>query len=114
MSVTEVARAVRDLVERANAGRLKQQELEGGCLSLSNLGMYGTEEFSAIINPPQAAILSVGAIREEPVVRKGKLKVGRVLHFVLSVDHRSVDGAVAADWMRSFLAVLESPLQILA
>ena len=114
MPVTEVARAVRDVVERANAGKLKQDELEGGTFSLSNLGMFGTEEFSAIINPPQAALLAVGAIREEPVVRKGKLKVGRVVHFVLSVDHRSVDGAIAADWMRTFLAVLESPLQILA
>jgi pyruvate dehydrogenase E2 component (dihydrolipoamide acetyltransferase) len=113
MTLTQVAGTVRDFVERANAGRLKQDELEGGTFSLSNLGMYGTEEFSAIINPPQAAILSVGAIREEPVVRGGEIAVGRVLHVVLSVDHRPVDGAVAADWMRTFLAVLESPLSIL-
>jgi pyruvate dehydrogenase E2 component (dihydrolipoamide acetyltransferase) len=114
MTVTQVAGAVRDLVERANTGKLKQEELEGGCLSLSNLGMYGTEEFSAIINPPQAAILAVGAVREEPVVRDGLLEVGQVLRFVLSVDHRPVDGAVAAAWMRTFLAVVESPLRILA
>ncbi len=114
MSVTEVADAVRSFVERANGGKLKQDELEGGTVSLSNLGMYGVEEFSAIINPPHAAILSVGAIREEPVAHRGKLKVRRVLHFVLSVDHRSVDGAVAADWMRTFLSLLEKPVQILA
>ncbi len=114
MSVTEVARTVRDLVDRANAGRLRQDELEGGTISLSNLGMFGVEEFSAIINPPHAAILSVGAIREEPVVRDGELTVGRVVHLVLSVDHRPVDGAVAADWMRTFLSILERPVQILA
>ena len=114
MTVTEIAGTVRDFVERAGTGRLKQDELEGGSFSLSNLGMFGTEEFSAIINPPQAAILSVGAIREEPVVRNGKVKAGSVVHVVLSVDHRPVDGAVAADWMRTFLAVLESPLRILA
>ena len=114
MTVTEIAGTVRDFVDRAGTGRLKQDELEGGSFSLSNLGMFGTEEFSAIINPPQAAILSVGAIREEPVVRNGKVKVGSVVHVVLSVDHRPVDGAVAADWMRTFLAVLESPLRILA
>ena len=114
MTVTEIAAAVRDFVERAGAGKLKQDELEGGSLSLSNLGMFGTEEFSAIINPPQAAILAVGAIREEPVVRRGKPKAGQVMRVVLSVDHRPVDGAVAADWMRTFLGVLESPLRILA
>ncbi|MGN6578246.1 MAG: dihydrolipoamide acetyltransferase family protein [Nocardioides sp.] len=113
MTVTQIAGSVRDFVERADAGKLKQDELEGGSFSLSNLGMFGTEEFSAIINPPQAAILSVGAIREEPVVRDGEIAVGRVVHVVLSVDHRPVDGAVAADWMRTFLAVLESPLSIL-
>jgi pyruvate dehydrogenase E2 component (dihydrolipoamide acetyltransferase) len=114
MSVTAVARTVRDLVGRANAGRLRQDELEGGTISLSNLGMFGVEEFSAIINPPHAAILSVGAIREEPVVRDGELAVARVLHLVLSVDHRPVDGAVAAGWMRTFLSILERPVQILA
>jgi pyruvate dehydrogenase E2 component (dihydrolipoamide acetyltransferase) len=114
MTVTQIAGSVRDFVDRANAGRLRQDELEGGTFSLSNLGMFGTQEFSAIINPPQAAILSVGAIREEPVVRDGQITVGHVVHVVLSVDHRPVDGAVAADWMRTFLAVLESPLSILA
>ncbi len=114
MSLTEVAEAVRAFAERADAGTLKQRELEGGTVSLSNLGMFGVEEFSAIINPPHASILSVGAIREEPVVREGGLGVGRVLHLVLSVDHRPVDGAAAAAWMRTFLSLLERPVQILA
>ncbi len=113
MSLTEVASAVRDVAERADAGTLKQRELEGGTISLSNLGMFGVEEFSAIINPPHAAILAVGAIREEPVARNGSLEVGRVLHLVLSVDHRPVDGAVAAAWMQTLLALLERPAQIL-
>ena len=113
MTVTAVARTVRDFVDRANSGKLRQDELEGGSLSLSNLGMYGTEQFSAIINPPQAAILAVGAIREEPVAMKGKVKVRNVLKFVLSVDHRPVDGAAAAAWMQTFVAILENPLRII-
>ena len=114
MRVTEVACAVRSLAERANAGKLKQDELEGGTISLSNLGMFGVEEFTAVINPPHAAILSVGAIREEPVVRGGKIEVGHVLHLVASVDHRSADGAIAAAWMGTLLATIERPVQILA
>jgi pyruvate dehydrogenase E2 component (dihydrolipoamide acetyltransferase) len=75
--------------------------------------MFGTEDFAAIINPPQSAILAVGAVREEPVVRKGALKVGSVMRVTLSVDHRPIDGAVAAEWMRAFLSLLEDPVRIL-
>ncbi len=75
---------------------------------------FGTADFSAIINPPQAAILAVGAARQEPVVHRGKLTVGKVLRVTLSVDHRPVDGAVAAQWMAAFLALVEDPLRILA
>jgi len=114
MSVTSVAAAVRDFVGRANDGKLRQDELEGGSLTISNLGMYGTEEFSAIINPPHAAILAVGAIRDEVVPVKGEPKVRSVLRFVLSVDHRAVDGALAAAWMRTFIEILENPLRILS
>ncbi|MGH3386954.1 MAG: 2-oxo acid dehydrogenase subunit E2, partial [Nocardioidaceae bacterium] len=99
MSVSSVAASTRDLAERARSGTLRQQELEGGTLTVTNLGMFGTEEFAAIINPPQAAILAVGAARAEPVVRKGRLKVGTVLRVTLSVDHRAADGVVAARWM---------------
>jgi pyruvate dehydrogenase E2 component (dihydrolipoamide acetyltransferase) len=114
MTVSAVAAATGDLVARARSGRLRQEELEGGALTVTNLGVYGTEDFSAIINPPQAAILAVGAARQEPLVRKGKLSVGTVLKVTLSVDHRPVDGAVAAQWMAAFLALIEDPLQILA
>jgi pyruvate dehydrogenase E2 component (dihydrolipoamide acetyltransferase) len=111
--IAAIATDTRDLAARAREGRLKPAELEGGTLSISNLGMLGTEEFSAIINPPQAAILAVGAVREEPVAVGGELSVASVLRVTLSVDHRPVDGAVAAEWMRAFLGVLQTPLQIL-
>ena len=112
-SVGAVADTVRDLVERARAGRLRQDELEGGSLTLTNLGMYGTEEFAAIINPPQSAILAVGAARQEPVVVDGQLAVATVLHATVSADHRVIDGALAAEWMGAFVAAVEQPLQLL-
>ncbi|MGY1808503.1 dihydrolipoamide acetyltransferase family protein [Blastococcus sp. SYSU D00669] len=113
LGVAEVAAATRDLVERARAGRLRQDELEGGALSVTNLGMFGTEEFSAIINPPQSAILAVGAARQEPVVVDGALAVATVVKVTLSADHRVVDGALAAEWMAAFTATVEQPLRIL-
>lgn len=114
MTVTELAAATQDLVLRAQEKRLQQSELEGGTVSVSNLGMLGTEEFSAIINPPQSSILAVGAARQEPVVVDGALSVATVLRVTLSVDHRPVDGATAARWMRSFVELLEHPARILA
>lgn len=114
LTVTELAAATQDLVLRAQEKRLQQSELEGGTVSVSNLGMYGTEEFSAIINPPQSSILAVGAARPEPVVVDGALGVATVLHVTLSVDHRPVDGATAARWMQAFVELLEHPARILA
>jgi pyruvate dehydrogenase E2 component (dihydrolipoamide acetyltransferase) len=114
LSVTEVARTIRDLAERARAGRLQQHELEGGSISVTNLGMYGTEEFAAIINPPQASILAVGAARQEPVVVDGGLACATVLRLTLSVDHRPVDGVVAAQWMAALVTLLEHPARVLA
>jgi len=102
-----------DLVARARAGRIRQDELEGGALTVTNLGAYGTEDFTAVINPPQAAILAVGAARQEAVVTDGRLGVATVLRVTLSVDHRPVDGATAARWMATFLSLLEAPLRIL-
>ena len=113
-TITEVARATQDFAVRAREGRLQQSELEGGSVTISNLGMYGVEEFSAIINPPQAAILAVGAAKQEPVVTDGRLDVATVLRVTLSVDHRPVDGAVAARWMSAFVALLERPVRILS
>jgi pyruvate dehydrogenase E2 component (dihydrolipoamide acetyltransferase) len=108
-----VAAAVGDLVERAGSGRLTPRELEGGTTTVTNLGMFGTENFAAIINPPQASILAVGAVRSVPVVKKGKLAVGSVMEVTLSVDHRAVDGSTAAEWMRAFVSVIQHPAQIL-
>lgn len=113
-SLHEVAAATRDLLDRAKSGRLAQHELEGGSVSVSNLGMFGVEDFAAIINPPQSSILAVGAVTEEVIVVDGAPSVGRVLRYTLSVDHRPVDGVVAARWMRCFTDLLEHPLRILA
>jgi pyruvate dehydrogenase E2 component (dihydrolipoamide acetyltransferase) len=112
-SLTEVSRNVADLAERARAGKLKQHELEGGSFAVSNLGMYGITEFSAIINPPQSAILAVGLAREQAVVVDGKLEVGTVMTVTLSADHRVLDGALAAHWLAAFVKRIEHPLTIL-
>ena len=114
LTISTVAGQTAELIRRARAGQLRPDELEGGTLTVTNLGMYGTEEFAAIINPPQSAILAVGAVRHEPVVVDGTLAVGSVLRVTLSVDHRAVDGALAAEWMRSFLSLMERPVRILA
>ncbi|MGH3301199.1 MAG: dihydrolipoamide acetyltransferase family protein [Streptosporangiaceae bacterium] len=112
--ISALAAAVADLVERAAAGRLQQRELEGGTTSVTNLGMFGVEQFSAIINPPQSSILAVGAVHDAPVVTKAKLGVGSVLQVTLSADHRAVDGTIAAEWMKAFVGIIEHPVQILA
>ena len=113
LTLSALAGRTADLVARARAGRLRQDELEGGTLTVTNLGAYGTEDFTAVINPPQAAILAVGAARQEAVVTEGELGVATVLRVTLSVDHRPVDGATAARWMAAFLELLEAPLRIL-
>lgn len=113
LSISGVAEATKDLIARAKERRLQQDELEGGTITITNLGMYGTEDFAAIINPPQAAILAVGAVRQEAVVDEGAINIASVLRLTLAVDHRSVDGATAAEWMKAFVDVLEHPLRIL-
>jgi pyruvate dehydrogenase E2 component (dihydrolipoamide acetyltransferase) len=113
LTVSELAAANADLVSRARDGRLRQDELEGGTLTVTNLGGFGTEDFTAVINPPQAAILAVGAARQEAVVTRGEIGVATVLRVTLSVDHRPVDGVTGARWMAAFLALLEAPLRIL-
>jgi pyruvate dehydrogenase E2 component (dihydrolipoyllysine-residue acetyltransferase) len=105
-----IAREARDLAERARDRRLKQPELEGGVFSVSNLGMYGALEFSAIINPPQSGILAVGAAKQQPVAVDGELRVATVMRCTLSVDHRAIDGALAARWLAAFTTRLEHPL----
>jgi pyruvate dehydrogenase E2 component (dihydrolipoamide acetyltransferase) len=114
LGVAAVAETTRDLAERARTGRLQQRELDGGTITVTNLGMYGTPEFAAIINPPHAAILAVGAAAPEPVVTAaGKIRAATVVHLTLSVDHRPVDGTVAAQWLAGLVDLLERPTGIL-
>ncbi|MGI5461181.1 dihydrolipoamide acetyltransferase family protein [Streptomyces sp. CA-249302] len=114
LTVTAVAARVRDLALRGRDGTLRQDELEGGTITVTNLGMYGVEEFAAIINPPHAAILAVGAVREEPVVEDGAVVPGKLMTVTLSVDHRPVDGVAAARWLAALKELLEHPVRILA
>lgn len=108
--LSDVARESQDLAQRARDRRLRQDELEGGTFSVSNLGMYGTLEFSAIINPPQSGILAVGAAKQQPVVTDGAVTAATVMRCTLSVDHRAIDGALAARWLSAFTTRLEHPL----
>lgn len=114
LSLSGISRTVRDLAERARAGRIKQQELEGGSFAVSNLGMYGTSRFSAIINPPHSGILAVGAAEKRPVVgADGELTTATVMTVTLSADHRVLDGALAAQWLAAFTDRIQHPLSLL-
>ena len=114
LTVTQISAQTRDLAARARAGKLKPEEFTGSTFSISNLGMFGVERFTAVINPPEAAILAVGATRQEPVVRDGQVVVGHTMAITLSVDHRALDGATAATFMATLTALLENPLATLA
>lgn len=109
-----IARQTREFVRLADEGRLAQRDLEGGSITVTNLGMYGVEEFSAIINPPHSAILAVGAGIPAPVVVDGAVEVATVLSLVLSVDHRVIDGALAARWVDMLVTIIQEPLRLLA
>jgi pyruvate dehydrogenase E2 component (dihydrolipoamide acetyltransferase) len=108
--LSDIARESQDLAGRARERRLRQDELEGGTLSVSNLGMYGTLEFSGIINPPQSGLLAVGAAKQQPVVTGGAVTIATVMRCTLSIDHRALDGALAARWLAAFTTRLEHPL----
>jgi pyruvate dehydrogenase E2 component (dihydrolipoamide acetyltransferase) len=114
LTLTALAGEIRELAGRGRDGKLKQHELEGGSFSVSNLGMYGTQEFSAIINPPQSGILAVGAASKRAVVGDdGELTVANVMTVTLSADHRVLDGALAAEWLAAFVGRIENPVSIL-
>ena len=108
-----ISAEMKDLAARAREGKLAPHEYEGGTFSISNLGMYGIREFSAVINPPQAAILAIGAGEQRPVVKNGALAVATVMTCTLSVDHRAIDGAVAAEFLAAFKKLVEQPLTML-
>jgi len=114
LSLGVISATVREFAERAREGRIKQHELEGGSFAVSNLGMYGTREFAAIINPPHAGILAVGSATKRPVVTgEGGIAVSTVMTVTLSADHRVLDGALAAQWLAAFVKRIENPLTIL-
>jgi pyruvate dehydrogenase E2 component (dihydrolipoamide acetyltransferase) len=109
LSVQEIARARADLVGRARDGKLTLQDLEGGTFTISNLGMYGVEQFVAVLNPPQVAILAVGAVKDTPIAIDGEVDVAPVMQLVLTCDHRAIDGADGAEFLRTLVAFLEQP-----
>ncbi|MBT4909322.1 MAG: 2-oxo acid dehydrogenase subunit E2 [Microbacteriaceae bacterium] len=113
LSLIELNAAIADAASRARSGKIKQEEIEGGSFAVTNLGMYGTREFSAIINPPQSGILAVGAASAAPVVENGEVVAGMVMTVTLSADHRAVDGALAAQWLAAFQRHIENPLGML-
>jgi pyruvate dehydrogenase E2 component (dihydrolipoamide acetyltransferase) len=114
-SLTQVAREAGELVERARAGKLSGDDMGGGTFTVSNLGMLGVEQFTAVINPPEAAILAVGAAGPEPLATAdGQVEVRQVLRLTLSIDHRAVDGATGARFLAQLKDVLEQPLRIVA
>src|SRR5256714_7325489 len=113
-SIGQIAREVRELAERARSRRLKPEEYTGATFSISNLGMFGIDEFTAVINPPEAAILAVGAMTPRPVVRDGQVVVRQLMRVTMSCDHRVVDGATGAMFLQTFKKILENPLYLLA
>jgi pyruvate dehydrogenase E2 component (dihydrolipoamide acetyltransferase) len=113
-SVVAIAREVKDLAARARAKKLKPEEMTNGTFSISNLGMFGIDEFAAVINPPEGAILAVGQVRDVPVVQGGAVVPGRRLALTLSCDHRVVDGAVGAAFLAELRRLVERPLRVLA
>ncbi len=108
-TVQEIARARADLVTRARDNKLTLQDMEGGTFTISNLGMFGVEQFTAVLNPPQIAILAVGAVKDEPVVREGELDVAPILRMTLTCDHRAIDGADGAQFLQTLVALIEQP-----
>ncbi|MBA3947490.1 MAG: 2-oxo acid dehydrogenase subunit E2 [Herpetosiphonaceae bacterium] len=112
-SLGTLSSEAKELIERTRTGKATPDELGRGTFTVSNLGMYPVENFVAIINPPQAAILAVGAVREMPVVRDGQIVVGQIMKATISVDHRVADGAVAAQYMQALKKILEHPMLIL-
>jgi pyruvate dehydrogenase E2 component (dihydrolipoamide acetyltransferase) len=110
---SQIGRETRDLVERANAGKLQPPDYTGGTFTISNLGMFGIEQFNAVINPPEAAILAVGAITREPAEHDGQIVIRERMKLTLSVDHRALDGAIGACYLQALKRLLEKPFLLL-
>jgi pyruvate dehydrogenase E2 component (dihydrolipoamide acetyltransferase) len=114
LTLRQISESVKDLATRARSKKLKPEEYQGGTITVSNLGAYGVERFAAIINPPQAAILAIGAILKKPVVsEQGEIVVGERMSISLSCDHRVIDGAVGAEYLATLRRLLENPALML-
>ncbi|MEM9677768.1 MAG: pyruvate dehydrogenase complex dihydrolipoamide acetyltransferase [Pseudomonadota bacterium] len=113
-TLSVISAEIKDMAGRARDKKLKPQEYQGGCTAVSNLGMFGVKEFTSIINPPHASIVSIGAGTQRPVVRDGKLAVGTVMGATFAFDHRAIDGALGAELAASFKNYLENPMAMLA
>jgi pyruvate dehydrogenase E2 component (dihydrolipoamide acetyltransferase) len=113
-SVSQISKDAKALIERARIGKLRPEDYTGGTFTISNLGMFGIDQFTAVINPPEAAILAVGTTSEEPIVRDGQLATRQRMKLTLSIDHRALDGATGAQFLAALKATLEEPLRILA
>jgi pyruvate dehydrogenase E2 component (dihydrolipoamide acetyltransferase) len=114
MTLSQLGSSVKDLAGRARGKKIKPEEMEGSTFTVSNLGMFGIQEFTSIINQPNSAILSVGAIVEKPVVKNGEIVVGSTMKVTLACDHRTVDGATGAQFLQTLRAYLENPVTMLA
>ena len=114
MSLTEIGSTVRDLAGKARTKKIAPNEMEGSTFTISNLGMFGIQEFTSIINQPNSAILSVGAIEQKPVVKEGQIVVGNTMKVTLACDHRTVDGATGAQFLQTVRAYIENPVTMLA
>jgi len=114
MSLTQIGASVKDLAGRARIKKLTPVEMDGSTFTVSNLGMFGIVEFTSIINQPNSAILSVGAIVEKPVVRNSEVVVGKTMKVTLACDHRTVDGATGSQFLLTLKAYLENPVTMLA
>ena len=112
-SLGQISRETRDLAERANSGKLQPPDYTGGTFTISNLGMFGVEQFNAVINPPEAAILAVGAIAREPAEHDGQIVLRDHMKLTLSVDHRALDGAMGARYLQALKQLLEKPMLLL-
>lgn len=112
-NIIALSAEVKELSKKAKEGKLLPQEYQGGSFTVSNLGMYGVVDFQAIINPPQAALLAISAITDQPVIKNGAVAAGKLLNLSLSVDHRVIDGALAADFLKTLRGILEAPAILL-
>jgi pyruvate dehydrogenase E2 component (dihydrolipoamide acetyltransferase) len=108
----QIGSEAREMVARARAGRVRPDDIEGSTFTVSNMGMFDVDHFIAIINPPEAAILAVGSVRQDPVVVNGKIVIGQRMKVTLSADHRVTDGAEAARWLQAFAKLMQEPLQL--